>query len=200
VTNPARTRSHLLRAGPAVLLLAVACAAGCAAPPPPRLSPPITLDQLDVSRYSDAPCTLLRPDRAARRHLTPPGTPTTDAATDAATRGPGCRWAPTGPDYPTITAGASTTEGLEDVYRKRASYSHFAPTDIAHYPAAELSTAPGGPRGGRCTVRIGVADHSTVTVTAGYPPSADSPFAADPCGDADTVAIEVMGQLLAGSP
>jgi hypothetical protein len=193
VTNPARARTYL---GRAALLLAVASAAGCAAPPPPRLSPPITLDQLDVSGYSGAPCTLLRPDRAARRHLAPPGRPVADAATGGA----GCQWAPSGPGYPTITAGASTTEGLEDVYRRRAAYSHFTPTDIANYPAVELSTDPGGAHTGRCTVRIGVADHATVTVTADYPPSSHSPFAADPCGDADTLATEIMGQLLAASP
>jgi hypothetical protein len=193
VTNPPRARTHL---GRAALLLAVAGAAGCATPPPARLSPPITLDQLDVSRYSGAPCTLLRPDRAARRHLVPPGRPVTDPATG----GPGCQWAPAGPGYPAITAGASTTEGLEDVYQGRAGYSYFAPTDIAHYPAAELSTAPGGPHAGRCTVRIGVADRATISVTAAYPPSSGSPFAADPCGDADTLATEVMGQLLAASP
>jgi hypothetical protein len=170
-----------------VLLLALG---GCAAAPSARLSPRITLDQLDVSQYGSAPCTILRPDRAARRHLTPPGSPVSDPAVD----GPGCQWAPTGSGYPTITAGASTTEGLEDIYRQRGRYSYFAPTDIAHYPAVQLSTAPGGPRAGRCTVQVGVA------VTAGYPPGSKSAFSSDPCGDADTLAIEIVGQLLAGSP
>lgn len=179
------------------LVIGVAAAvAGCAAPPPAHLAPPITLDQLDVAQYAGAPCTLLRPDRAARRHLTAPGTPVTDAATG----GPGCRWTPAAPHYPAVTAAASTGVGLEDVYRGRAHDTTFTPIDIAHYPAVELSTDPGGTRAGRCTVQVGVADHSTIAVTADYPPFTDSAFASDPCGDADTLAIEIMGQLLAGSP
>jgi len=90
--------------------------------------------------------------------------------------------------------------GLEDVYRGRAHDTAFTPIHIAHYPAVELSTVPGGIRAGRCTVQIGVADHSTIAVTADYPPFTDSAFASDPCGDADTLATEIMGQLLAGSP
>jgi hypothetical protein len=49
-------------------------------------------------------------------------------------------------------------------------------------------------------VQVGVADHSTITVAADYPPFTDSAFASDPGGDADTLTIEIMGQLLAGSP
>jgi len=86
------------------------------------------------------------------------------------------------------------------VYRQRARYSYFAPTDIAHYPAVQLSTEPGGPRAGRCTVQVRVADQASIAVTAGYPPGSKSAFASDSCGDADTLAIEIMGQLLAGSP
>jgi hypothetical protein len=89
---------------------------------------------------------------------------------------------------------------LEDIYRQRARYSYFAPTDIAHYPAVQLSTEPGGPRAGRCTVQVGVADQASIAVTAGYPPGSKSAFASDSRGDADTLAIEIMGQLLAGSP
>jgi hypothetical protein len=71
---------------------------------------------------------------------------------------------------------------------------------VGRDPAVELSTDPGGTRAGRCTVQVGVADHSTITVAADYPPFTDSAFASDPGGDADTLTIEIMGQLLAGSP
>lgn len=200
MTQSVQARPRVAAGRAALLFLLVtavtAVAAGCAAAPPGHLAPPITLDQLDVGPYGGAPCTLLRADRAARRHLTAPGTPVTDAATG----GPGCRWAPAGPRYPTVTAGASTIVGLEDVYRGRAHDTAFTPIHIAHYPAVELSTVPGGIRAGRCTVQIGVADHSTIAVTADYPPFTDSAFASDPCGDADTLATEIMGQLLAGSP
>lgn len=163
--------------------------AGCSpAAAPTRLSPPITLDQLDVTAAASAPCGLLRPDRAVRRHLTPEGVP------GSGPDGPVCRWSPTAERVPAFTAGIELGQGLEGLYRRRAQLPSFEATDIAHYPAVHTRD---GAR--RCTTRVGVADGGMLAVTADDDGQAvRSPL--DPCSDADTLATEIMGQLLAGSP
>jgi hypothetical protein len=173
----------------ALALLTVLGLAGCGRSGPP---PPLTLDPLDVSQYTGAPCSLLTPDRAARRHLTSPGTPVSGTE-------PGCRWSSDAPNFPSITASATTTQGLSDL--NRSDYSFFQPTKIDRYSAVQTATNPGGPRAGHCTVRVGVASHSNVDVSADYPAvTAGNAFSADPCADADTLATEIVGSLLAGSP
>jgi len=179
----------------AVALAALVSLVGCSSHPPARLSPPIRLDPLDVGQYATNPCALLRPDRAARRHLVPPGTPAPDQ--DRA----GCQWNAADAAQPTILASVLPDQGLEDVYRQRDHYTAFQPLEIANYPAVHLSTDPGGPSAAhRCTTRVGVADNASLSVTATYPPGAHGAMAADPCGDSDELATEIMGQLLAGSP
>lgn len=181
-----------LRGAAAVLL--VMAASGCSTSSPRPLAPPITLDQLDVTHYGAAPCGLLRPDRAVRRHLVPPGAVIDNAG------GPACRWNPDLPAYPAITAAANTAEGLEQLYQRRGRFPFFEPTEIANYPAVHTTSDPAGPRAGHCTVHVGVADTATLDVTADYNAGSRGAFAAQPCSDADTLATEIMGQLLAGSP
>jgi hypothetical protein len=53
--------------------------------PPSRSSPPITLDQLDVSKYASKPCTLTDPDKLTQRGLSSPGTPGNGTCTWTAT-------------------------------------------------------------------------------------------------------------------
>jgi hypothetical protein len=176
----------------AVLVVAVLLGAlvGCSATPasPARLSPPITLDQLDVTAAAPVPCGLLRPDRATRRHLASPGAPGSGPG------GPVCRWSPTAERVPAFTAGIELGEGLEGLYRRRAQLPSFEPADVAHYPAVDTRDGAG-----LCTTRVGVADGAMLAVTADDDGLAvRSPL--DPCSDAETLATEIMGQLLAGSP
>lgn len=170
-------------------LLAGSLLAGCGHPTPPS----VTLDPIDVSHYAADPCTLLTPDRAQRRHLAPKGTVVSGTE-------PGCRWSSTRPVFPSITAGASTGQGLADL--DRTAYSYFQTGGmIDGYPAVQTATGPGGPRGGNCTARVGVGPHATVSVTADYPTvTSANAFSADPCADADTMATEIVGALAAGSP
>lgn len=180
------TRVSALWSGAVLVAVLVA---GCSpAAAPARLSPPITLDQLEVTAAAPAPCALLRADRASRRHLASPGVP------GAGPAGPVCRWSPTVARVPGFTVGIELGEGLEGLYRRRARLPAFEPTDIAHYPAVHTR---GGV--GRCTTRVGVADGALLAVTADDTGLA-VPSPLDPCSDADTLATEIMGQLLAGSP
>jgi hypothetical protein len=162
--------------------------AGCSSGPPPS----VTLDPVDISGYATAPCTLLTPDRAQRRHLQPPGTVVGGAE-------PGCRWNPTEQKYPSITADPDTSGGLAALHR--GDYTYFVPSKIAGYPAVTTASGPGAPHTGHCSVRVGVSPHSRIDVTADYPAvTHDNLFSADPCADATTMATEIVDGLAAGSP
>jgi len=184
-----------VRAFVAVLLAGtVASLMGCstASAGPTRLAPAITLDQLDVTAFGPKPCDLLRADRASRRHLATPGTQV------AGPNGLVCRWNPTAARVPVFTAGVDLGQGLEEIYRHYGEFSRFEPTDIANYPAVHTEVQGAGANG-RCATRVAVADNALLVVTAdnnGLSP----PSVLDPCSDADTLATEIMGQLLAGSP
>jgi hypothetical protein len=184
----------LLYIGAALIMAVLATVVGgCSTQPPPPLAPPIPGEQLDVARYTTTPCDLLRADRVARHHLNPPGTVVTHEG------GLACQWAPTIPAEPSITADVNTTLALEQLYQRRAEFSSFQPTNIAHYPAVDTTTDPRGPSGGSCTVQVGVADRSTVQVTAAYS-ATDGNRSTDPCADANELATAIIGQLGAGTP
>jgi hypothetical protein len=187
-------RKPLLLAFLALLLpVSALLLAGCGSS---RL-PPINLDPLDVSAYVSRPCTLLTPQRATRRHLVPPGTSvTTGGGTDV----PACHWDSATATFPPITAAATTAGGLAGLNRHAFTYfQNSGPVD--GYPSVLTSTAPGGPHAGHCTVRVGVAPDSQVEVSADYPAvSSANRFSSDPCADADTLAVEMVGALAAGSP
>jgi hypothetical protein len=150
------------------------------------------LDQLDVGGYASRPCALLRPDRVTRRHLTAPG------AIVSTPNGPMCRWTPTAPHIPIYSAGMDLSHGLEALYQHRVRYALFEPTDIAHYPAVHIRR-PDEQSTRRCTTSVAVADTALLVFTADDDHLA-VPSPLNPCSDADTLATEIMGQLLAGSP
>jgi hypothetical protein len=199
VPNPQRDRpgpratapSHhaVRRARPlAWLLLVTALAAtGCASSKPSPFAP----DPLDVTAAIAAPCSLLTPQRALRRHLQPPGSLVTGAE-------PGCRWNPTDPRDPSITANA-TNEGLAALHR--GDFSYFQPIRIDLFPAVQTATGANAPHAGHCSVRVGVGDHARIDVTADYPAvTRDNHFSTDPCADATTLAAEIVNFLAAASP
>jgi hypothetical protein len=173
--------------------VAVAVSAGCssstpaAAPAPSRLSPPITLDQLDLSGYLSAPCGLLRPDQLAQRGM-PAG----------AASGGVCRWAAVGADRPEVSAQVThAPDGLEQLYRRHPAY--FQPTSVGGYPAVESDDDPAAHTHGRCTVHVAVANDTLLSVTASY----GSPSArnyGDPCPDAEILANTILGKVKADSP
>ena len=176
-----------------VLAMTAVALSGCASKPA-RLSPPVPPDeQLDLTGYVGKPCTLLAPDRAAARHLSPPGVTVDD------TGGSACRWSTTAPAYPAITAQASVDRGLELIYQQRATFSLFQPTEVSHYPAVHTTSGGRAPSSGICSTRVGVADSAVLTVTADYG-TAKSSFSSDPCPDADKVAFEIISQIRAGNP
>jgi hypothetical protein len=169
------------------LIVVILSATACGTPGPS----PFALDPLNISADVGAPCTLLTPERAIRRHLQPPGTPVSGAE-------PGCRWNPIDPGFPSITANA-TTGGLAALHRP--DYTYFQPTHIDGYPAVQTATGPNAPHAGHCSVRVGVADHSRIDVTADYAAvTKHNAFSADPCADATTLAAEIVNFLAAASP
>lgn len=187
-----RIATQAVRIGCAVAILLTLTAA-CGQRGPTRLSPPLPGEQIDLTQYVHDACPLLRPDRAQRRGLVPPGQPVARAG------GTDCRWAPNGRGRPAISVRASTDRGLESVYRDRASYGTFDPTAIAHYPTA-LTTSKGRiPADGVCTAQVGVGDNDLLEVTADYH-GATTQASTDPCLDADTVAFEIIQQIRSGNP
>lgn len=172
----------------AVLVAATAVLVGCGGPQP---VPRVTLDPLDVTAFASAPCDLLRADRAGRRHLAVPGTVTTGPD------GPVCRWMPTQPRVPVYTAGVATHAGLADVEQHRQEFSFLDHTDIAHYPAVHTRDRDARSRI-RCSTRVGVADDSQVIVTADDNGVAVA-SSLDVCSEADILATEIVGQMLAGA-
>lgn len=185
-------RSRLSTIAGLVIAAVAGVVGGCSTQPPTLLAPPIPGDQLDVTRYTANPCDLLRADRVARHHLDPSGNV---VRRDGRL---GCQWDPTVSGHPMITASASTTLGLEELYRRRTEFSFFQPTDIAHYPAVDTTTDPVGPASGTCTVQVGIADGSTVQVTAAYGTDVGN-LSPDPCPDAADLATSIVGQLRAGN-
>ena len=172
----------------AALVAAATLLVGCSgAQPVPR----VILDPLDVTAFASAPCDLLRADRAGRRHLAVPGT--VAAGPDV----PVCRWTPTQPRVPVYTAGVAPHSGLADVDQHRQEFSFVERTDIAHYPAMHTRDRDAGSNA-RCSTRVGVADDSQVIVTADDNGIA-VPSSLDACSEADILATEIVGQLLAGS-
>lgn len=175
-------------------LLASGCGSGSGGPARPTksgLAPPITLDQLSVAKYVDKPCDLLRTDRQLLHRLVPPG------AVEHPTAGPAvCRWASTLAGNPAFLAGVDVSRGLEDRYRQRAGIGYFQPTDISSYPAIHTTPEPSGPAHGHCTTEVGVADRALLLVTVDYG-RATGVNSADPCADADTIALAIMGELKA---
>lgn len=166
---------------------------GCGRSGPARLSPPVPLEQLDMTPYVSAPCGLLRTDRAHRRHLSAPGSPVQVDGSAA------CRWGAADAAHPAVTVQASTGGGLEPVYRDRAGYGSFDPTSVTNYPSV-LTTAKGRvPVDGTCTARVGVGDNALLEVTADYG-GVRSAASSDPCLDADTMAFEIIQQIRSGNP
>jgi hypothetical protein len=176
------------RVGVLIAVVGALAAGGCGGP---ATVPKIDLDPLDVSAFATQPCQLLAPARAGRRHLVPPGTPDAN----------GCHWKPSAPGFPPITARVTLGSGVPDLKRRKAEFPFFALTDIDHYPAVQTSGTADGPRTGHCTVHVGVSDTSTVDVGADYPKvSKGNGLSSDACADADTLATEIVGQMLAASP
>lgn len=175
---------------PAVLAVVTVA---CAQPVPVKLSPPLPDEQIDLTPYVANPCPLIRPDRARRRTLVPPGSSTPVSGITV------CRWTPSANGHPAITVQATDNRGLESVYRDRTSYGTFDPTAIAHYPTA-LTTGKGRtPADGVCTAQVGVGDNDLLAVTADYR-GVTSQASSDPCLDADTVAFEIIQQIRSGNP
>lgn len=160
-----RIATQAVRIGCAVAILLTLTAA-CGQRGPTRLSPPLPGEQIDLTQYVHDACPLLRPDRAQRRGLVPPGQPVARAG------GTDCRWAPNGRGRPAISVRASTDRGLESVYRDRASYGTFDPTAIAHYPTA-LTTSKG--RIPARTVYAPLRSGSATTTSSKSPPTTTAP-------------------------
>jgi hypothetical protein len=184
-------RSGKLFAAGAALAALAGLLGGCAGAPSAKAVPSVSLDPLDVSTFAAKPCDLLREDRAARRHLAVPGSVT------AGPNGPVCRWTATQPRVPLYTAGVAAHSGLNDVSTHRGDYEFVDQTSIAHYPAMHTRDRASG-SDARCSTRVGVADDSQVIVTAD-----DNGIAVrsslDSCSQADTLATEILGQLLSGT-
>lgn len=188
-----RSTAPMLLVGGVAMAVLVGCGSGTggstSSATPSGLAPPITLDQLSVGRYADRPCDMLRADRQVARGLVPPGTVTHPASGPAV-----CAWSSTLKARPRFTAGVDVTKGLEQRYRDRASIGFFEPTDISSYPALHTTPDPDGDKHGHCTTEVGVADRALLLVSVDYG-SAGGSDAADPCADADALALAIMGQL-----
>lgn len=79
----------------------------------------------------------------------PPGTP----------RLPNCVWTPSDTTGLTCTPSVDTTSGgTETLYQHHATVTGFDPTDVHSYPAIHRDTRS------HCTVEVGVADDTLLTV------------------------------------
>jgi hypothetical protein len=128
----------------------------------------------------------------SRRHLNPQGAIGHD--TDATV----CRWNTLDGTHPGIAVGADMSHNLEWVYQHRAEFGSFQPSDVSHYPAADTTAGGHTPFDSTCTTRVGIANNSLLIVTAGYA-GARSRLTKDPCGEAESVAFEIITQMLGSS-
>ncbi len=158
----------------------VAITAGCSSSParPQRLSPSISGDPIDLTAFAARPCGLLDTQQLARYYVTGPGVA-------EASR---CVWVPA--DTTSLTYQASvdiTSGGLESLYAHRTTVTGFGPADVHSYPAIHRDA-----RSGHCTVQVGVANDTLLSVTI----DATNPVLSahqDPCAEADRFAGSIIG-------
>jgi hypothetical protein len=173
------------------LVVVSACTASQAGSPgsggSSRLSPPI-LVPLDMSRFVSAPCTVLK-DTQPIAHDVAPGVPS----------GNTCKWVGNKFQYPTYTVIVDMTSGgLEALYKRRAQLRYFEPTTITGFPAVFTDTDRPVANQGRCTLTVGVADDSVITVTSTLTDPKSSAYSA-PCTDADSFAHAVIATIKTGN-
>jgi hypothetical protein len=158
----------------------IAIVAGCSSPPaaPQRLSPSISGDPIDLTAFTARPCGLLDTQQLARYYITGPGVVTA----------PWCVWTPADTTGLTYEASVDTTGGgIESLYEHRTTVAGFDPADVHSYPAIHRDA-----RDGHCTVQVGVADDTLLSVTI----DATNPTLSahqDPCAEADRFAGSVIG-------
>ncbi|WP_329056252.1 DUF3558 domain-containing protein [Amycolatopsis sp. NBC_01488] len=158
----------------------IAAVAGCSSPPaaPQRLSPSIPGDPLDLTGFVAQPCGLVNAQQLARYYIAAPAT----------TKLPWCVWVPADTTGLTYQASVDTSSGgLESLYEHRTTVGGFDPADVHSYPAIHRDA-----RGGHCTVQVGVADDTLLSVTI----DATNPKLSvhqDPCAEADRFAGSIIG-------
>jgi hypothetical protein len=177
----------------ASVLALSACTSGgdSTAKPPPttsRYAPPtLAGDPLNLSSAGRAPCTqLLRADQLAQFHITTPGTQTAVAS------GPACRWQPDPNVLPIYQAAVDQhSGGLAALYKQRDRLPVFLPVHVSEYPAVHVAASQRALTQGQCTVRVGVASDTLLSVdVTERAPSLQS--YRDPCPDADAFAAAII--------
>ncbi|SFW86177.1 DUF3558 domain-containing protein [Amycolatopsis australiensis] len=171
-----------MRTSATALTVALTWAAvtGCAAAPagPHPLAPPIPGDPIDLTAFTASPCGLLDAGQLAHYYVTAPGTVQHAA----------CVWQPGDTTGLTYEASVDTTGGgLESLYRHRATVNGFDPATVHSYPAIHRDS-----HAGRCTVQVGVANDTLLTVVVEATDTALSAHQ-DPCGEADRFAGSIVG-------
>ena len=154
--------------------------AGCSSPPaaPQRVSPSIPGDPLDLTAFIAKPCELLNPQQLGRYYIAAPGTTTL----------PWCVWVPADTTGLTYQASVDTSSGgLESLYQHRTTVTGFDPADVHSYPAIHRDA-----RGGHCTVQVGVANDTLLSVTIDATNLRLSVYQ-DPCAEADRFAGSIIG-------
>lgn len=151
-----------------------------------RLSPHVMVP-LDVTEFVGVPCKLLKA-----------GQPVTNDVRSGTANGSTCTWQGAKPQYPTYTATVDTTSGgLETVYRKRSQVKFFDPTEIGGFPSVHLDDQ-GNADHGRCTLTMGVADDSVITVVSTAADPKDLNYSS-PCTDADSLGHAIIASIKTGS-
>jgi hypothetical protein len=157
---------------------------------PARLAPRPPIE-LDVSRFAGEPCAMLGAKQAIA-----------DEVTAGAATGKTCTWRTKNDQRPSYTATVEpTSSGLEQLYRRRTEFRMFEPTVITGFPA--VFTDPGQTTAdhGHCTVIIGVADDSAITVTSTVTdPKSFEYHDPAPCNDAENFARALVGNIKSGNP
>jgi hypothetical protein len=160
--------------------LLIGALAGCSSAPtaPQRLSPAIPGDPIDLTEFVKAPCGLMTAQQLVRFYITAPGV----------VNPPVCTWTPSDTAALHYQASVDTTSGgLEELYRRRASVPGFDPTTVHSYPGVHRDVATG-----RCTVDVGVANDTLLAVTV-IATDAKLDAYQDPCGEADRFAGTLVG-------
>lgn len=182
----------VIAAAASVLSLA-ACSTSHSSTPPPTgtTAPSIVGDPLDMSQTIKNPCTMLRADQLAQFHLAAPGTPS--GAT-------GCAWTPTDDELPGYQASLTIGgDGLTAIYAERARLAVFQPTTVSEYPAVRTAASKAALSAGRCTVDVGVANDTLLSVNVTVP-AADQADYTDPCDPASQLAAAIIANSEGQAP
>jgi hypothetical protein len=152
--------------------------------------PPVTQPILDLTKYQNNPCGILRADQLASLGITKPG-----RSKDSAV-GPACGWKPDDTDGTVIDVSLLTKiNGLQSIYQNRDHFQTFRPTQVAGYPAVDADALSGNQ--GDCGTSVGTANDSGFDVAVQIRSQSSAEYS-NPCSVSKKIAQIIIGNLKGG--